>query len=196
MDDRRRYFRINDNIMLNFYPITEIEAKARIKEIKAGIIRQPNERQPLLGLETQIKGVIEQLKKTSPQVAHVAQLLNQKLSLVMSYVDIPEDQAKTLDNQLSVNASISACGIAFDTNDKYMVDQKIVLEIILPPSYMQMVIIGTVALFKSMPENNSSKYRLAIDFDCITENDQERLIQYILKKQAVFLKEKRMNGLV
>ncbi|UZE95541.1 PilZ domain-containing protein [Alkalimarinus alittae] len=182
--ERRRYFRIVDQVAISYRLLSEEEGAA------AGLgINSPAAL--VVQLENQISASLETLRSIQPQVHELLELFNRKINLVLALDDsISESDSDQIKRAQQVN--ISACGIAFPSNEQLKPNDKILLELTLFPSNiclkMVSVVIGSELLEE--PVGNDA-YIIRADFLDISSNEQEVLVQHIIKRQTMQLKERR-----
>lgn len=182
--ERRRYFRIVDQVAISYRRLSEEENVARGVGINspAALIVQ---------LENQISASLETLRSVQPQVHELLELFNRKINLVLALDDsISETDSEQLKRAQQVN--ISACGIAFPSYEQLEPNDKILLDLTLFPSNvclkMVAVVIGNERLAEPIGDD---AYIIRADFLDISSNEQEVLVQHIIKRQTLQLKERR-----
>jgi hypothetical protein len=179
-DERRRFFRIDDEAEISFKTISDEEYQAWENGQK------DEESEKLAKLETELGMTLANLKSQQPQLAKICELLNQKINIAMS------THSKThgfIDNGELKPINLSACGIAFHTNEDIQTDQNILLQLKLKPSNVSIVTTGKVI------DNGLSngKNIVRVDFQDLGENNQDLLMQHLFQVQSRELKKQRNN---
>lgn len=179
-DERRRFFRIDDEAEISFKTISDEEYQAWENGQK------DEESEKLAKLETELGMTLANLKSQQPQLAKICELLNQKINIAMS------THSKThgfIDNGELKPINLSACGIAFHTNEDIQTDQNILLQLKLKPSNVSIVTTGKVI------DNDLSngKNIVRVDFQDLGENNQDLLMQHLFQVQSRELKKQRNN---
>lgn len=179
-DERRRFFRIDDEAEISFKAISEEEYQAW------GNGQKGEEGEKLAKLEAELGMTLANLKSQQPQLAKICELLNQKINIAMNthsktqgFVD--EGELKPI--------NLSACGIAFHTNEEMQTDQNILLQMKLKPSNVSIVTTGKVV--DNGLSNNKNIVR--VDFQDLGENNQDLLMQHLFQVQSRELKKQRDN---
>lgn len=194
MNDRRRYFRIMDQIILNITPVGADAATARIKQLREGGTIIGDDLQPWLALENELKSVLSELREQQPKIAKAIELLDLKFQYLMQHTDIPDTDRHQLESkQEPEQVNLSGCGIAFDTATEYKLRQRLFAELVLLPSYLSIKVVATVVKVKQSAASGSRQYNVCADFDYIRGEDQEQLIRHILRKQAESLQAQRAS---
>lgn len=190
MDELRQFFRLDEQAVLTMKRLQEEEVKAQIRAIRFEIEPEVDEHQPFAVIETELKRLIEKLRPKLPETTHVIEMLDCKLRYLMRYVPIPEEDkiASTKMNAARM-VSLSAGGIACPLNeDEQMLapNEMVAMDIVLLPLYYT---IRTVAKLLRKEGNIAS-----FEFSYMREDDKERLIQFLLKKQAENLRMDRSTA--
>ncbi len=185
--ERRRYFRIDDEIILIF------------KEVGQGAIPDPenfkNEEildafslSSALDFLTQESRVqLKKLERRQPEAADVIKNLERKIDLIAQTLLVNETQPSDRSTQ---KVNISAAGIAFDADSALEPDAVIQLKMILPPSLVALMTYGKVVYCKTNSNEASFGHRIGVDFLSLGEQDRELLIRYIVKRQIQQIKNR------
>jgi len=180
--ERRRYFRINDEVAMSF---SLIEG-----ELPAG--QQTNDTLALnqefhISLEVQIRQAMLELRAKDPKLAVILDLLNQKMNLLRTGEHLFES------SPLLKSANISACGISFTWHEKLTINQLVMLSLYLQPKHDLVRTQAHVAAVNMNPDslsNQAEPYIIHLDFDSIHDAYQELLIQHIVQRQGYQLRKK------
>ncbi len=179
-DERRRFFRIDDEAEISFKTISDSEYQAW------GEGQRDEESESLAKLETELSLTMANLKSQQPQLAKICELLNQKINLAMSHNS--KAQGFVDDGQLKP-INLSACGVAFHTDEDIQQDENILLQLKLKPSNVSIVTTGKV--ISSGSTNNKNIIR--VDFQNIGDSNQDLLMQHLFQVQSRELKKQRDN---
>jgi len=177
-DERRRFFRIDDEAEVSFKTISDDEYQAWSEG------QQDEESENFAKIESEIGIALSNLKSQQPQLAKICELLNQKINLTMS--NNPSGHA-FVDNGELKPINLSACGIAFQSDEDLSQNQSILLQLKLKPSNVSIVTTGKVV--DTGTENNKNIVR--VDFQNLGENNQDLLIQHLFHVQSRELKKQR-----
>lgn len=182
--ERRRYFRIVDQVAISYQLLSEEEEGVTGVGINspAALIVQ---------LENQISASLEMLRSAQPQVHELLELFNRKINLVLS-LDDSISQPDSEQQKRSQQVNISACGIAFPSHEQLRPNDKILLDLTLFPSNVCLKLVAVVIGNELLPEPiGEDAYIIRADFVDITTNEQEVLVQHVIKRQTLQLKERR-----
>lgn len=182
--ERRRYFRIVDQVAISYRLLSEEEGDTSGLGVSspAALIVQ---------LENQISSSLETLRSSQPQVHEILELFNRKINLVLALDDSVSESVSDQQKRAQ-QVNISACGIAFPSNEQLSPNDKILLDLTLFPSNvclkMVAVVIGSELLKEPIGDD---AYLIRADFLNISSNEQEVLVQHVIKRQTMQLKERR-----
>lgn len=145
----------------------------------------------IVQLENQISASLETLRSAQPQVHELLELFNRKINLVLSLDDSisPPDSEQ---QKRSQQVNISACGIAFPSHEQLRPNDKILLDLTLFPSNVCLKLVAVVIGCEPLSEPiGEDAHMIRADFVDITSNEQEVLVQHVIKRQTLQLKERR-----
>jgi hypothetical protein len=188
-EERRRYFRIDDSMGISYQRLGEEEAKnfsLQAKEHGSHFDFSAN-------FDNRIQTLLDACKIQSPLAAELIDLVNKKLNFVIRQMDIDSELMHKIAYTLR-QVNVSACGMAFGNEEKLNKGQLLQLDIMLQPSELHIVALAEVVDCKSLAadaEGSQLDYFVRVDFRDINANDQELLIQHIVKRQSLILKQRR-----
>lgn len=180
MEDRRRFFRLDDEVVLDFQTISR-------EEVAAWKESHQQHKDELSQLEQDIGTHISQLKAQDPAIARLFELFNQKINLLgASHLpgtakrDISATEARTRIN-------LSACGMAFHTHENVVKNDHLLLHMQLKPSNTELSLTGTIVSIEESKDPEEPNL-VRIDFSDLKQAEQEVLIQHLFQLQNRHLK--------
>lgn len=180
--DRRRFFRIDDRLQIGIARLQDVQDAERHGAGGRGNV--------LLDIDRRITAIVASARLQAPAVAELAELLNRKLNHVIDTLRLNEEIAHRASFR-EFDVSLSACGLGFALQDYYEPDTWLVVDLMLPPREDYLRVVARVV--RCLEQNNGA-WLLHLEFAEIPEDDQEELIQYILRRQSAYLhglREKR-----
>lgn len=185
--DRRNYFRIDDEISLVYQVIPESAAIPNEDELEAYYDFRFSLLSHLNELDSRVESKLNEIRKNDPNVAEYLKTINQKFELLaklMIFQDTPPEQH-------TQQVNLSAGGLAFKAHES--IDKGAMLEIkfVLYPSLIGVMVFGRVVNCRENDEDDAGKYIVAIEFESIKESDREMIIRHILNKQVEQIRELR-----
>lgn len=189
MDDRRRYFRINDKVSLKYRVIQGIDIETEIKRTEHEQNNLAEMKNAFNCIEAKIMGKMARIEEVSPLVAEILGLYDKKLSLIQSMIMHNDDKENSISEIQQVN--LSASGMSFESNTPINDDVKLKMELILYPEFHFIPLYARVVDCKKKMDDNLYRFNIAVEFIGISETDQEIIMQHVLSRQAKLLKKER-----
>jgi len=185
--DKRSSIRVNARVLLKIRKLSPQDYQTRIDNFAAGVDTPVTDclSHPVLSYD--IKPHLKKIREKEEALAAVLDVLDQKLSFIIQKMQEGEEQDKGF---ASVDADISAAGIAFVTSEPMETGQHLELQIGLLPDYRFFLAMGRVVRVNTL---KNGRYRIAVAFKWITEDDRERLIEYLFQRQVMQLRMRRMQ---
>ena len=192
IEERRRYFRIDDTLGICLRVLGPHEAQAFVRETA----KQGSNFDFISNFDNRIQTLLDACKVQTPLAAEIIDLMNKKLNFIIRQLDVEDELIKHVAFEpCAVN--ISACGIAFAHQHYLEADTALQLDIQLTPSDLHIVTLATVVVCKEMDHPTCTEQKpfyLRLDFSQINDSDQELLIQHVVKRQSEQLKRKRRQN--
>jgi c-di-GMP-binding flagellar brake protein YcgR len=194
--ERRRYFRVDIEMIFAYKLISHEEKTKKCQLFGMGDTAHPDSHKLFMSLESDIQESIQKFGKDDPQTANLINLLNRKINLVSQGGPMPETQ-KTILDLPPRTVNLSACGVAFKESSPINIGQAVELEIVLLPEQTYILSYGEVVSSENKPLSHtydgpkSHPYRISVDFHAISDEDVERIIQHIMRKESELLKARR-----
>ncbi|WP_396588481.1 hypothetical protein [Bermanella sp. R86510] len=180
-EERRRYFRIDDDVALSFTLIDSDD------DVDLDVVQEDDHQEFHMSLEVQLRHAMVEVRTQHPKLAHVLDLMNQKINLLRTSETFSENQP------FFKRANISACGMAFTWHKPLPVNQLLMLNLYLQPHHELVRTVAHVATASpnpSAPPNSNEAYILRLDFQDIHSAYQEILIQHVVQRQGRQLRQK------
>jgi len=176
-DERRRYFRINEQIGLSIRILDRNEHSGLPPADE--LISQQDER---------IEQLLRELADTHPQVGELVALLNQKLERTVAALAVEKELVDRIAHRVQ-EVNLSACGIAFHFDESLSEGSHLQLELTLFPSMQRISTKGLVVACQPSTSEEHPFY-CRVDFYGMGSAAQESLIQYVVQSQAQQLKQR------
>jgi len=190
MNERRRYYRINDTVAIRYQVLEGQNFEQELHQATIGYVRQSDLRNASYCIDARLEAIARKLDKDNPLVAEALTLINRKFAIteLMHHASKPEQVMQWPEQDVSISGS----GIAFVAETELMDDTPLKMEIILYPANHFISVLGRVVGCRKNDEGEG--YMVAVDFEGISEEDREHLIQHILKKQMEKIREQKNNA--
>ncbi|BBA37268.1 type IV pilus assembly PilZ [Methylocaldum marinum] len=185
--ERRRYFRIEDEIILFF------------REIAPDDI--PDNRSPRdfpldsfalsasLDLLTQeSRKLLRKIERDSPEVGDFLKVLERKIDLVArSFLSYEANLAE----QSTQRVSLSASGLSFEVEKPYAPGKVLEIKMVLHPDLVGLIAYGRIVYCKKNPPDSDLPYQISVDFVGLRDSDRELLIRHVVRRQLQQLRNRK-----
>ena len=187
--EERRYFRIVDQIGLVSRQLSEAEFEASKAQSHVAEIPPLDD---LAEIDQQLEILLGRLHVHSSDIAELGNLLNRKIQRAIESSDLSHGISR-YDRYPQLNVDLSACGIAFPSIGAVPQGSFLSLEMVLPPNRQLLKPLARVVACTDDPaplcgEGSAYSYVIRCEFVEMSENVQEFLIQYLVKRQAALIK--------
>ena len=194
MEERRRYFRVDDEIGLR-YRVIDIaekeEAFSHLKDSNVVVFQR---------LDEALANQLEIVENDLPSAAVAIRLLQEKVDIIAAELS-PNDKL-IIDQLETIRVNISACGLAFDTDEVIPPDSYLALDMNLLLSGKRLMVLARVIACDDLSKrsskistdertNMSRSFRIRVNFESVPPKDQEMLVQHVIQRQAQQLQERR-----
>lgn len=177
--ERRRYARINDSVLLQADKVSSAELEHKLDEFKNNRHQFSSARNSSANLVEQLSD-LHAIEEQSPELGRYLMNLQRQVDRLNSSVFAGETTRVKQKKQVS----LSPQGIAFFTNDRFLPVDIVELTLQLIPSGRQMLIYGRVVLAEDSEDNlEQGLYRVALEFEHINDTDREALVKHVHSRQ-------------
>lgn len=182
--ERRKYYRINDVVLLRYEIMPEPPEGQQPSEDTGGL--EISTGSLLAELDRELNKSVNAVWRESPMVAQALGLLNRKISVIAAQaLDYEEEGVHSYDSSM---VNLSGCGIAFEGRQSLEPGTRLQLSIILKPSQVTLSIAGTVVSSEERLDSAALPFWIRVDFDDDLQA-QEQLIQHVVQKQGALLSD-------
>ena len=190
--NRRQSVRVTDRVMLAIHPVSADKMQAVVKDFQQGI--SPYNQEGLTDIQMFIgaQSALANLRERDADLADFLQHLDNKMNMMLKQVKGGESP---LDALVMRKANISANGIAVYSDAPARLDEIVEIHLVLLPAYTYVYSFGKVIACDPAPEGeeSGSKFRVALEFVFLLEEDREKIIQHTFKQQSLALRNRRLN---
>lgn len=184
--NRRRFFRIVDSLGVSYKVITEAEVNGSEGETEE--LSQPfvDTFSVMKNYNDVLNAALENIHPRDSDVATALEQLNNKFDAILMMLELDSLVTQRACHKVE-EASISASGIAFPVEEKLTEGTFLALDLLLRPSSNHIGAIGKVISCDKLQDEEV--YFLRVEFTEMSEKDRESLIQHIVQRQGVLLRE-------
>ncbi len=191
--ERREFFRIDDDIYLDYRPLTEEDYRERL----AIALQEPQPEADNVGLQlqaltAQAGTVLAQIRKRDSEIGQYLALIDRKIELLGRAL-IGSQIGAQIDGVLNPNAhvNLSGGGLAFHAPTGLQPDVKLELKLLLFPAHIFIHCIGRVVYCRHDGPDSAKPYRLGVEFTRISEIARDALVRHTLELQSAQLRRSK-----
>ncbi len=181
-DERREYFRIADEIALDYRLIKEGEADELIERMQSRLVDRFTAASSFAATSRQMAHAIHKVQSDSPELARCLQALDQKLNMI-AQLFVSEEMG--LEEQPTRQVNLSAGGVAFRAQHELPVGSLLELRMVLFPSMVGVLTISRVIHCERAGDDSSQfPWQVAVEYEHLRETDRELLVRHIMSKET------------
>ncbi|NOT84419.1 MAG: PilZ domain-containing protein [Methylococcaceae bacterium] len=187
--DRRRFFRIDDDINL-YYNVIDAKLVNHASHIKPNILGSCSLSKALDMLTQEAKSTLRRIETKEPEIAEYFKVLNNKMDLIAQAIML---QMSDFVEQKTRNVNLSASGLAFDNDAALNLNDYLEINMVLSSLAAVIVLHAKVVYCKPNTDLQPGKlpYLIGVDYVNIQEQDREALIQHIVRRQMQQIRESK-----
>jgi hypothetical protein len=187
IDERRRFFRIDDAINL-YYKIVDEQAVIAASKMSDDVLSNCSLVTALEMLDQESRLIMHRIEKNEPEIAEYLKTLDSKVSLLAQVV---MRQGKDFSDGNMCNTNISASGLAIEIDHSIKVGEYLEIKLLLSSCIAVILVYGKVVYCKKNTEEGAPMpYQVGIDYVNLNDQDREILIKHIVKRQMQQIREK------
>ncbi|MCB1875763.1 MAG: PilZ domain-containing protein [Chromatiales bacterium] len=189
-DERRRYFRVDDVVSLNFSVIPADSLTACIERLERGPESSFTLPASLAAISQELRGNMEKIEQLNPTIAAYLRGLDRKIDLLSTVILKQQNEAP----HVSRAVNLSAVGMAFRTEQALELDALLELKLLLYPSLTGILTYGKVIKCVHEPGIDPDfPQRVAVEFAYMRDHDRDLLINHVVQCQYRQLQERRRS---
>jgi|AZII01.1.fsa_nt_gi hypothetical protein len=197
MEEKRRFYRIDDSVSLSYKTISKTDLDAALAAARLNSGRRQKQLSALAELDGRINALVLDIDDQLPEVATVLKLLNRKIHIVGQMSDNPEPSGdEDVIPRPTHQISLSASGVSFHAPTSVRVHDCLELSLTLFPEYYFIKAYGRVVSCRdALPSSPDFNKLVAVDFVYLDQDDQDYIMSHVLKKQSELLREAKKRSL-
>lgn len=188
-DERREYFRIDDEIALDYRLIGEQELEQLVDRVQSHVPDKFTASSSFAATSRQMAHVMHKVQADSPELARCLQAIDQKLNMLAQLFVAEEIN---LHEQPTREVNISAGGLLFRAQHEIPAGSLIELRMVLFPSLAGILAASRVVHCDRVDDGNLQfPWQVAVEYEHLRERDRELLVRHTISKQTTQLRSKR-----
>ncbi|OUS02309.1 hypothetical protein A9Q90_09680 [Gammaproteobacteria bacterium 54_18_T64] len=191
MEEKRRFYRIDDSVSLSYKVISEADLDDAIASSKVNSGRRHMLLSSLAELDGRINALLIDIDDQLPEVATVLKLLNRKIHIIGQMSESAESGGEEdVIPRPTHKISLSASGVSFHAPASVRVHDCLELSLTLFPEYYFIKAFARVVSCRdALPSTPDFNKLIAVDFIFLDDDDQDYIMSHVLKKQSELLRE-------
>lgn len=188
-DERRRFFRINDDINLVYSLITD-HSLAKDSYLSNDILSNCKLSTALDLMNQDAKISFQRIEQQDPDVARFLGIINKKIELLAQAVtslgyDSGGDETR--------NVNLSASGVAFECAEELQLDATLEIKMVLNSMSAVLVTFGKVVYCRENNDDSTENlpFQVGVDFVNLQDSEQELINKHIIRKQFQMIRDRK-----
>ena len=191
-DERREYFRIDDEIALDYRMINGDEVDGLLERIQSRVVDRFTAASSFTATSRQMTHLIHKIQNQQPELSRCLQAIDQKLNMLAQLFVSEEIK---LNEQPTREVNLSAGGVAFRSQHEIVTDSLLELRMVLFPSLVGIRTVSRVIHCERMnDENRQFPWQVAVVYEHVRESDRELLVRHIMSKETEKLRTQRSEN--
>jgi c-di-GMP-binding flagellar brake protein YcgR len=187
-NNRRRHFRIDEVVELN-YKVIDVKEAAVSSHITDNVLSASSLAAALEAVSKESARLLRRLERSQPETGQYLKLLEDKIDLLAQAVLM---QAGRSVNKNTSEINLSASGLAFQSDEMLAAGAFLELKMLFVSFRVLIVTCGKVVDCKKNQSGDSRfPYRVSVDFVNMKEQDRELLIRHLVRRQSQQIREKK-----
>ncbi|MCO6414256.1 MAG: PilZ domain-containing protein [Thiogranum sp.] len=188
-DERREYFRIDDEVVLEYRLISEDDVEPLVERIQARVPDRFTAASSFAATSRQMAHLMHKVQSQSPELARCLQAIDQKLNLLAQLFVTEEIH---IEEQPTQEVNLSAGGIAFRSQQEIATGSLLEMRIVLFPSLIGILNISRVMHCERINDDNRQfPWQIAATYEHLRESDRELLVRHVMSKETRRLRSER-----
>jgi len=173
--ERRRFFRIDDELALSYRLVSDDETNITggLKDAESTLVSLASELEKM----NEVSRIhLRQVEKESPEAARYFSFIEEKINLLAHHM-IRESDELFVKTARPVN--LSGSGVSFTADSELLVNSCVEVKFILRPSLANITSLANVISCRP----DGEKFTIAVEFSQLSDSDRDLLVRHVVKKQ-------------
>ncbi len=189
-EEKRRFFRINDQVNLLYRLVDETQLTQPF-QFDRNLLENCSLTNALNLIHEESSGFLNKIEKSLPDVADYLNFMNMKIDLISQAV--LRLHGEELQKDKTIHANLSAAGVSFNCAEALRVGQYIELKMLLVQSTTIIITHAKIIYCKKNHQHNL--FTVGLEFINLSEEDRELILKHVAKKQLQQIREKKAANL-
>lgn len=187
LKERRRYFRINDEINL-YYNLLEDATAVRPSFLSNDLLNNCSLLTAVDLMTDEARQTLLRIEQKDQDNAKYLAFLNQKIDLIAQALSLLMDEN---DEFYTRNVNLSASGVAFISEDPLQIGNILEIKMVLSTISAVIVTYAKVIYCNELQDSEHRSFNVGVDYLELQEQERELINKHIIKKQMQLIREGR-----
>ncbi len=181
VDGERRYFRVEDTVLLDYRESTPEELRGAMRRLDLSPGRGFSLTAAFDTLTQEARFIKQKVRATNQATAQYIDLLERKIDMLAQAILPAEIE---IDDSSMKDVSLSAGGLAFSGAEPVPEDAHLEIKLVLLPARLALLLGARVVYCRKEAEIPERRWAIATEFTHIREGDRQILVKHVLARQA------------
>lgn len=187
IEERRRYFRVNDTINLLHKVIDENSLSSQ-SHVSNDVLNSCSLTVALDVLSQEARMLMPRLERRDPELFEYLKIMDTKINLIAQAISLKGEEFSEHDTR---EICLSATGLAFSNETAIETGALLELRMLLTSCMAVIVAYARVVHCRDISRDNPQHpYSICVEYVNMQEEDRELLIKHVVKKQLQQLRDK------
>ena len=192
--DQRAFYRIEDQVVFDYYLLNSSEiASDNPLASDQPIMQLQKITHALRDIDSESRALFAEISRRSPNISEYLYVLNKKIEVISHFLtqDLLAKFLFKADCRPEESVNLSAGGLAFVNQTALPIGTTMQCKLILKPKYECLLMKAEVVACTELtdPTADLPAFRIAINFNELSEADEEILVRHIFQRQLAQRKE-------
>ncbi len=190
-DERREYFRIDDEIALDYRLVNVDQVDRLVERIHARVPDRFTVASSFSATSRQMAQALHKVQNQSPELMRCLQAIDQKLNML---AQLFASEEIGMDEQPTREVNLSAGGLAFRAQHEIATGTLLEVRMVLFPSLVGILNLSRVIHCERISDGNAQfPWQVAVNYEELRESDRELLVRHVMTKQTSRLRAERFG---
>jgi hypothetical protein len=192
--NRRRHFRVQDQILIDYKIITDADLRGAMKHVQLVDPAELSVTTSLRRLELQLQNALTKLSHRHGELLHCIDILNSKINTIADNLELGGAQDEALQNRAVCDCSLSASGVAFTSREPLPLESKLRVRMVILPDYFHVTAYGEVVRVTAIEEpQDGFSHVIGVHFLHILDRYRDALARRSLQREIEDRRDKRLQ---
>jgi hypothetical protein len=187
-EDRREYFRLDDDVLLDYARIDEAQLAGLRERIFDRVVDRFTVAATFATSSRTMARILSSFSANQPDLARYLKQMDQKLNQLARLFVIEEMNAG---EHAVTRVNLSAGGLVFPSATEFSPDDLLELRLALLPAMTGILTVVRVVYCERSAHGNGLPWQVAVEYEYIRESDRDLIASHIMAREAEQLRERR-----